>query len=534
MTNSLEDLRPPIRLLLVTDGQLHFGPTKNGFSFTELITKGLTGGINPWPRLEITTARRLDDDDCEPNCTPNQCFRFDGELFKNGKFDEVWLFGQLEERDCPLDPSEVKAVLDFMDAGGGVFATGDHWSLGAAMCGQLPRVGSMRKWYYEDAPSLELKAPGKEDTTRLDTLREGRDLGFQMDDQSDNLPQEIRPKFFLNPGGQGAKPHPLLADRCGFAITVLPDHMHEGECMVPSNLERTFEFGGKRFDEYPAAPDTDPKLRVSPQVVAISTSASGYILSAAEVLPVEPKCFASIVAYWGDQVNVGRVAVDSSFHHFLDINLRGTGANNPAKVGYYDCHGNPTKDYESFKQYYRNMVGWLCAPQARAEMYRGLLFELRFNTFLIEELTPTPEPTITDYLYAGAVTRKVITERFSEAEVVQCCLALVSEMPPEKKLAIEGLINPWLPSPLRLSELDLIVNPEFVTNLLLGAPMVKIATELPSDLDQAFAKLMESRSTAAAGLARVVTESLQHVTSIVLTGVLQKSAIRLNGIAKTL
>src|SRR5687767_3804393 len=104
MTNSLEDLRPPIRLLLVTDGQLHFGPTKNGFSFTELITKGLTGGINPWPRLEITTARRLDDDDCEPNCTPNQCFRFDGELFKNGKFDEVWLFGQLEERDCPLDP----------------------------------------------------------------------------------------------------------------------------------------------------------------------------------------------------------------------------------------------------------------------------------------------------------------------------------------------------------------------------------------------------------------------------------------------
>jgi len=496
----------------------------------ELIKNALTGGTNPWSDLDITTARRLDDD-CKPPCTPNLPFRFDGDLFKTGNFDEVWLFGQLGERDPPLDESEVEEVLRFMNSGGGVFATGDHTSLGAAMCGKLPRVGSMRKWFHEDASSLELKAPGRNDLSRLDTLREGLDLGFHMDDQSDVLPQEIRPKFFLNPGGQGSKPHPLLTDRSGFAITVLPDHMHEGECIVPSNLEKKFELDGKRFDEYPLVPNTD--VRMSPEVVAISTSAGGFLLSARVVPPVEPRSFVSIIAYSGDLVGIGRVAVDSSFHHFLDINLNGTGANNPTRTGFFDSNGNPTKDYQAIKQYFKNIAGWLCSSAARAELYRALLLDLRFNTFLIEEVTPVAAPSLRDYLHAGAATRRVIIERFSEAEAIQCCLALIGELPFESKLVLEGLINPWMPASLRLDTLDLVVNPTLFVNLLLGSAMLKIATDLPTNLSQALTKLQENGMAVSDALNRIVSDGFEQVLPSLLA-VLSRSGESLNRISATL
>jgi len=89
-------------------------------------------------------------------------------------YDQVWLFGHEEETDTAsfLDESELRTIYDFMNAGGGVFATGDHKSLGYALCGNIPRVSSMRKWQYETAPSPDLKAPGRDDTTRLDTLRD--------------------------------------------------------------------------------------------------------------------------------------------------------------------------------------------------------------------------------------------------------------------------------------------------------------------------------------------------------------------------
>lgn len=522
----LADFRRTIRILIVADGDIHFGPRLNGFTLMELIKNGLTGGSNPWAKLEITTARRLDDDDCEPCCTPNQNFRFDGELFKNTKFDELWLFGQLAEDDTPLEDSEIAEVLRFMNAGGGVFATGDHQSLGAAMCGKLPRVGSMRKWYDKQALTQELRAPGRDDTTRLDTLREGFNLGFQLDDQSDRVPQEIRPKFFLNPSRDGATPHPLLAARSGFAITVLPDHMHEGECMVPTVLTRTFELDGKSVPEYPEVPNT--KLRISPQVVAISTSAGGYLLSInlKPVCPVEPRSFVSITAYWGDQVGIGRVAVDSSFHHFLDINLRGTGY--PNSTGFFDCHGNPTKDYKAFKQYFKNIVGWLCPATARAELYRALLLDLRFNTALIEEITPVAHPTLRDYLRAGVVTSKAISERFSEAEVAQCCLALIGELSIEHKLTFEALINPWLPTELRLEPLDLVLHPDLVMNLLLGTTMLNIAND--EELNrEAHLTRPEAESKLPDVLSRVVAKSIEQVP-LMLANLVKQSAQTLDEI----
>jgi hypothetical protein len=470
------------------------------------------------PPVEITTARRGGDEEiC--NCTSNVHFRFDGDLFKSGNFDELWLFGYCDERDPPLSDSEVEAVLEFMDNGKGVFATGDHKSLGAAMCGKLPRVGSMRKWYYRMAPSLELKAPGKEDTTRLDTLREGLGLGFDVDDQSDGVPQEIRPKFFLTNDGRDAKPHPLLADKSGFAITVLPDHMHEGECMVPTNLERRFPFNGEQRDEYPEIPHTNPPIRLSPQVVAISTSATGYMfLVGKSIEPVEPRSFVSIVAYDGDQVDVGRVAVDSSFHHFLDINLRGTGATDPEeRRGFFDECGNPTKDYVTFTKYYKNIARWLCPPEVRLQMFVALLVDLRFNTFLLEDLEPIPKPSLQDLLYVGALTRKAIRTRYSDAVAIELVLAYLSELPADYKLPLQSLINPWVSSSFGSSPLVSALNQDFFIDSLLGVAMLTIVN------DPSSAVVHGPQSLVPASLPGLVTKALNEVAPTLLTVIRQST-----------
>jgi hypothetical protein len=57
----------------------------------------------------------------------------------------------------PSDPdvtlaSEVEAIAQFMESGRGFFATGDHENLGGELCGLIPRVRSMRRWWLSTGP----------------------------------------------------------------------------------------------------------------------------------------------------------------------------------------------------------------------------------------------------------------------------------------------------------------------------------------------------------------------------------------------
>jgi hypothetical protein len=65
----------------------------------------------------------------------------------------VWLFGyegwnyQVTPPGDPLGAAEIQAIANFMEGGGGVFATGDHAGMGSFMCGSIPRIRTMRKWF---------------------------------------------------------------------------------------------------------------------------------------------------------------------------------------------------------------------------------------------------------------------------------------------------------------------------------------------------------------------------------------------------
>jgi hypothetical protein len=214
-------------------------------------------------------------------------------------YSQIWLFGINREGPDPLDQDELKALAQFMDQGGGVFATGDHQNLGQAMCAEVPRVRSMRRWYHPNpGPNGEPVAPDQTDDTRHDTV-------VMPGVQEDAIPQPIRPNWYRRRSGGGlihrvdSYPHPLLCGPEG-VIEYLPDHMHEGLCEVPGDLAQSFTFAGYATVEYPGAAGGGEV----PRIVAWARTRN-----------TDNAEFGVVAAYDGHPAGVGRVVVDATWHH---------------------------------------------------------------------------------------------------------------------------------------------------------------------------------------------------------------------------
>ncbi|MGB3798175.1 MAG: hypothetical protein WA952_00090, partial [Lewinella sp.] len=220
-----------MRVLLLANGFLDFGTGDFGLS---TFVGALKHDGRSYVRFDITLAHRggFVGDPGVAVARSIANFRFeDSDHFGDNTYDQVWLFGaDRGENGQQLGNDELLILTDFMNAGGGVFATGDHGNLGKSLCGSVPRVREMRLW---DNASGKV---GMVDPQRNDTNQSGRDTGSQFDDQSDDIPQNIAPKIYSSwIGGfwRETYPHPLLCSPIG-RITVLPDHAHEGECIAPT------------------------------------------------------------------------------------------------------------------------------------------------------------------------------------------------------------------------------------------------------------------------------------------------------------
>ena len=131
-------------------------------------------------------------------------------------YDQVWLFG-FNPGPASTDPDQIRILVEFMENGGGVFATGDHEDLGRPLCGAFARIQRMREWSA---------VPGG-GATRLDTMPPPALNGSA---QTDAVPQATFPSM----DAAGA-PHPLVRNPVA-PINVLPDHNHESECYAPAVL----------------------------------------------------------------------------------------------------------------------------------------------------------------------------------------------------------------------------------------------------------------------------------------------------------
>lgn len=378
-------------------------------------------------------------------------FEFKGAERRLSDYDIVLFFPVRVGNANTVYAAEAEAIATFMESGGGFFATGDHEDFGASISGLIPRVRSMRRWYFTGTgqnqsppgPNGEPPAPPALNPHRHDTTRPGVDGVSNFEDQSDEIAQEITPTLYpagitVVNGYAGLRylPHPLLCSPGG-VVRYLPDHMHEGSCEVPDKLaERTFKLGAATLREYPDyAPPGVPADYVAqplaPEIVATSQVLPGVRTPALDAedhtggdLAAAGTRFGAIAAWDGHRVGRGRVVVDATWHHFFNINLTGDRYLERASVhlpasqqqklhGFYVPDGNggrrPCAEYELIMWYYRNLVYWLIPARRAASVWWQSVIDLTGRSRLAEELASIVRgkspPTLADYLYLGALAQ---------------------------------------------------------------------------------------------------------------------------------
>jgi hypothetical protein len=357
------------RVLVVTDMWFSKNAASivraDGFSLSQFVNTLLEAG------MEVTRANLLNTDG-EPEGTllgeDGNGFKFDdpNDGLSREKYDVCFIFTFEDEARSRfgvpiLEDSELAAIKRFMEEGGGVFATGDHEDLGARTAKDIPRVRNMRKWFWDQFDRENpTNAPSADLSNRLSTMLSGDDEIYEFADESDAHPQRVYLNRRTSAGGLGY-PHPLMqakdSNGNNVAIVHIPDHPHEGECVIPENLETTFDLDGETRQEWPMEIGDDN--RVSPEIVAKSMSHGGEGFGK---LPLEPREFIAIAAYDGHRAGVGRVVTDATWHHFLDINIDGTGRQ-PLYNGLRNTDGTDKPELVLLRQHWQNLAEWLMPLQ---------------------------------------------------------------------------------------------------------------------------------------------------------------------------
>ncbi len=450
------DLDCKTRILLVTDG-LSFNPG-SGFGLSEaagIIASATTTNHD----VEVTTAHWNADPTADV-----ENFRFAGNHTVNGvsrtihHYEEIWIFGLGGATTATaMNGSDLDELETFMDDGGGVFCTGDHDDLGAFLSGNVKRVKSMRLWFEADGVP-----DGSDADTRIDTNVPNAAAGADFDLQSDNVPQHIYPKWYTDNGVTFA--HELF-DRHDVdgTVTHLPDHPHEGRVVEPATIDP---------DEFPDG--------IGPEIVAWGVS-GGPGTSSKD--PVTPSLFGVVGAYDGHQADVGRVVVESTWHHYVNINLNGTGAGplagGVAVNGLYDAADNPTPEYEQIQQYFQNIAGWLEPNHIRICSIVIWLPCLRWSWPLVQEIDFRRKPDITRLVAVGqSVVGSLAGRRGGTAEDLVSLLTAELDLDPRVRTYLDPR---WLRSRRRVKRLDTtpLIDRDKIVAAVIGGAMWNLADSLP-------------------------------------------------------
>ncbi|HMJ93963.1 MAG TPA: hypothetical protein VK472_07675 [Allosphingosinicella sp.] len=397
----------PIKVLVVLDGGYRFAapatpPGVTDFTFTALVG-ALTGA-----GMEVTKANRGVDSTADPDMDEFDFAAMDVDLLD---YDVIWMIGNMGRNDQVVPPSgssavgglgadQLNALAEFMEQGGGVFATGDHDSIGSDMSGYVPRVRAMRCWYGQNDPakpaglaSIPHNYPpmtaARADTTQpnpVGVYTEHPAPFVWFENQSDSVPQPIMP----------APPtHPIL--RRGAAdILVYPDHMHEGRILGPvmgHDYAQNSPFGDTTQAEFREVAGH----REMPRIIATGQALPNAIFAAVgtgtDTIPSGPKTVDTLSAYDGRAAGVGRIVTGSTFHHYIDINLTGdsdiVAGPLATKVGGDAIKGHGFNDnavvFDDIKAVFVNIANWLARPRPAI----GLILER--STFSEDEVNANPQ-----------------------------------------------------------------------------------------------------------------------------------------------
>src|SRR5262249_31270242 len=83
------------------------------------------------------------------------------------------------------------------------------------------------------------------------------------------------------------------------------------------------------------------------------------------------RSFGVVGAYDGQRVGVGRVAVDSTWHHFFDINLIGDPVAPFPKTEGFKASPDGVDALADIETYFQNIATWLARPGALRGLFAG-------------------------------------------------------------------------------------------------------------------------------------------------------------------
>lgn len=414
-----------LKILLVVDGSISFSPGAT-FGLSDVIDT-LRDPVYNYVRFDVTMATRNGAavEDATPGLYEPRYsgFRFDRSE-GNGtptidKYDQLWLYGINSGNNLTPSNNELQVLTTWMNAGGGLFATGDHDTLGEAMCKNIPRVSTMRKWTIADGVPTG-GGPTRHDTNRPSTSAQaniggGNPAEIPFNNQGDTVPQPLELRRYGLPWLNWqlpfkSQPHPIMCDPQRGPIDVFPDHPHEGWVRDDNDVDlgATYNFGGGvSGDHYPTPPSAP---RPTPEVVAwANTLGDPPYDHEKETTP--PKRFGVVGIYDGQAADVGRVVVDSTWHHWFNINFIGLKA-------------DATTDYwERIQTHFRNVGIWMATKTQRARMLSSASWNNSFKVQAFQEFSPKARVWI-----LGATAKDVIGQRASACVIHQTICDLIPQI----------------------------------------------------------------------------------------------------------
>ncbi len=361
-------LHTTIKILVVVDGGISLTEAPSGFGVGRVVRLLRESHIG-CTHFAVDLARREGAVSTNNSPAPNQPrytgFRFDqqeaGQPIIN-KYHEVWCFGFNPDNNngpdsnitqpgaLPASDAELKVLTQWMnERKGGLLAMGDHDYLGASMCHRIPRIRSMRRWTNAQGVPPQFTF-SRHDTNRPATPGQFSGTLIPFSNQEDSTPQPIDWVPWVTQQVSIFKvierPHPILCHPTHGPINVMPDHPHEGWCFEIGDINLSAPLGIPTLagDEYPTVGGNQPE----PMVIARGTTTPNppYNL---EKGPSPKKTFAMISVYDGHPANVGRVATDSTWHHWFDENIQAIEAAGGV-------------NWDKISRYYLNVATWLAPP----------------------------------------------------------------------------------------------------------------------------------------------------------------------------
>lgn len=396
-------LKERISILIVVDTGIIFGPDPiNGFSLG-MVLDALREDFNPDYFFDVHLAQRGNGTFNEmANPGPYQPkymnFKFDARDNGNNpilnRYQQVWCFGlapgngdftdaSVNSHSLRTSDSELAVLSRWMDErDGGVFATGDHAHLGAVMSGRIPRVRTMRKWMIADNPPT-FRGPRRYDTNQPKVLGDTATMILD-DNQGDEVPQPVNlvPEHIISDSIVKTRfePHPIMCAGNLGPIDVFPDHQHEGEIIEDADVVVTQPISFSETDmagninsysapEYPNSSGTQTRPRIIARAGPVTTPPYTFQKGLHST-----RQFGMVGVYDGHKEGVGRVVVDSTWHHWLDINLRGFAAD-PSST-----------NYAKIKTYFRNIGLWLSGRLSHRRIYRNMIWNAHLTYDATQEI----------------------------------------------------------------------------------------------------------------------------------------------------